>query len=254
MLAVRRLSTLSERLRARQSTPTQEQIIGGGVFAGIRNATSSPYLLGISLYLLLFTTLSTVLFFQLAGIADRTFADRAARTAFFARVDLLTNGLTLVLQLFAFGNLVRVFGLTLTLGVLPAISMAGFALLGTFPAVAVVVVFQAVRRACEFAIARPAREVLFIVLPREDRYKAKNFIDTVVYRLGDQVGAWSQVLMVALGLGVVGIAWAAVPLSFVWLVNGLWLGRQQDVLASATGAEPPEGPVGLKTVATDAYT
>ncbi len=193
VVAVRRLSKLSERLRAVQSAPTQEQIIGGSVLAGIRNATSSPYLLGISLYMLLFTTLSTVLYFQLAGIVDRSLADRAARTAFFARVDLLTNGLALVLQLFAFGNLVRVLGLTVTLGVLPAISVAGFAILGTVPAVAVVVVFQAVRRAGEFAIARPAREVLFIVLPREDRYKAKNFIDTVVYRLGDQVGAWSQV-------------------------------------------------------------
>ena len=125
VVAVRRLSKLSERLRAVRSAPTQEQIIGGSVLAGIRNATSSPYLLGISLYMLLFTTLSTVLYFQLAGIVDRSLADRAARTAFFARVDLLTNGLALVLQLFAFGNLVRVLGLTMTLGVLPAISVGG---------------------------------------------------------------------------------------------------------------------------------
>jgi len=242
VVAVRRLSKLSERLRAAQSAPTQEQIIGGSVLAGIRNATSSPYLLGISLYMLLFTTLSTVLYFQLAGIVDRSLADRAARTAFFARVDLLTNGLALVLQLFAFSNLVRVFGLTVTLGVLPAISAAGFAILGTIPAVAVVVVFQAVRRAGEFAIARPAREVLFIVLPREDRYKAKNFIDTVVYRLGDQVGAWSQVLLGAAGLGVVGIAWAAVPLSLVWLVNGVWLGRKQETLAAGAGPAPASDP------------
>jgi AAA family ATP:ADP antiporter len=246
VLAVRRLSQLSERLRAAQSAPTQEQIIGGSVLAGVRNATSSPYLLGISLYMLLFTTLSTVLYFQLAGIVDRSLADRAARTAFFARVDLLTNGLALVLQLFAFGNLVRLLGLTVTLGVLPAVSAAGFALLGAIPAVAVVVVFQAVRRACEFAIARPAREVLFIVLPREDRYKAKHFIDTVVYRLGDQVGAWSQVLLGAAGLGVAGIAWAAVPLSLVWVVNGLWLGRKQETLAARARAEPAPGPVGLK--------
>ena len=93
-------------------------------------------------------------------------------------------------------------------------------------------VFQAVRRAGNFAVARPTREVLFTVLPREDRYKTKTFIDTFVYRLGDQIGAWSQALLGVIGVGLAGAAWLAVPLSLVWLVNGLWLGRKQEALAA----------------------
>jgi AAA family ATP:ADP antiporter len=190
-------------------------------------------MLAISAHMLLFTILSTVLYFQQAEIVDRTFADRAARTVFFARVDLLTNMLAFVLQLFAFGQLVKIIGVTLTLAIVPVLSVAGFALLGAYPTVAVVVVFNAVRRATNFALARPTREVLFIVLPREDRYKTKNFIDTFVYRLGDQIGAWSLAALGAVGFGLIGMAWISVPLSVAWLVNGLWLGRRQEKLAAA---------------------
>ena len=238
VLAVRRLSTLTESLRQVRAVTSNEQIIGGSVIAGIRNALKSPYLLGISFYMLMFTILSTVLYFQQAGIVDRTFSDRGARTVFFARVDLLTNALAFVLQIFAFGNLVKFIGVTLTLAVLPAVSAAGFGLLGIYPTVAAVVVFQAVRRAGNFAVARPTREVLFTVLPREDRYKTKNFIDTFVYRLGDQIGAWSQAALGAAGMGLVGMAWLAVPVSLIWLVNGMWLGRRQEQLAAAVSPAP----------------
>lgn len=236
VLAVRRLARLSERLREVRGSSPNEQIIGGSVLAGIRHAISSPYMLAISLHMLLFTILSTVLYVQQAGIVDRTFADRAARTVFFARVDLLTNALAFVLQLFAFGRLVKWIGVTLTLAIVPALSVAGFALLGGYPTVAVLVAFQAVRRATNFALARPTREVLFIVLPREDRYKTKNFIDTFVYRLGDQVGAWSLAALGAAGIGLIGMAWLSVPMSIAWLVNGLWLGRTQERLAAAPAA------------------
>jgi AAA family ATP:ADP antiporter len=238
VLAVRRLSRFSEHLREVHGAASHEQIIGGSVVAGIRNAIRSPYMLAISLHMLLFTILSTVLYFQQAEIVDRTFADRAARTVFFARVDLLTNALAFVLQLFAFGQLVKVIGVTLTLAVVPVLSVAGFALLGAYPTVAVVVVFNAVRRATNFALARPTREVLFIVLPREDRYKTKNFIDTFVYRLGDQIGAWSLAALGAAGFGLIGMAWLSVPLSIAWLVNGLWLGRRQEKLASGDAFVP----------------
>ncbi|GJE69871.1 hypothetical protein CHKEEEPN_1402 [Methylorubrum podarium] len=89
------------------------------------------------------------------------------------------------------------------------------------------VVIYVLRRAGNFAIARPVREVLFTVVPREDRYKAKSFIDTVVYRLGDQVGAWSYTGLAALGFGGHAAAVVAVPLSAAWLLNALWLGRAQ---------------------------
>jgi AAA family ATP:ADP antiporter len=243
VLAVRRLSRLSERLREVRAAAPDQQVIGGSVVAGIRNAVSSPYMLGISLNMLLFTILATVLYIQQAEIVDRTFSDRAARTIFFARVDLLTNALTFVLQLFAFGNLVKLIGLTLTLAVLPAVSAAGFALLGLYPSVAAVVVFQAVRRAGNFAVARPTREVLFTVLPREDRYKTKTFIDTFVYRLGDQVGAWSVAALGAAGLGLIGLSWLAVPVSLIWFANSLWLGRRQEKLAAAAALSSSAPPV-----------
>ena len=94
--------------------------------------------------------------------------------------------------------------------------------------------FQVLRRAGNFAVARPTREVLFTVLAREDKYKAKSFIDTVVYRGGDQIGAWSFALLSSMGLGLTGIAFAAVPVSAAWLLNGWWLGRKQENMASGT--------------------
>jgi len=122
-------------------------------------------------------------------------------------------------------------GVTLTLALLPALSVAGFALLGAVPVLAVFVVFQVLRRAGEYAVARPAREVLYTVLSREDKYKAKHFIDTFVYRGGDQVGAWSMRGMAALGLGLAGTAFVAAPLAAAWLGIALWLGRRQATLA-----------------------
>ena len=122
----------------------------------------------------------------------------------------------------------------LTLALLPALCVLGFGALALAPTVAAIVAFQVLRRSSDYAIARPTREVLYTVVPREDRYKAKNFIDTVVYRAGDQVGAWSYALLSVLGLGTAGIAIVAIPLSAAWLINGLWLGRRQEFLAAKT--------------------
>ncbi|MBI2819227.1 MAG: MFS transporter [Acidobacteria bacterium] len=237
VFSVRRLSRLSDALRVKRGLPEQDQVIGGGVLAGISHALKSPYLLNICLYMLLFTILSTFLYFQQAEIVDQTFTDRTVRTAFFGRIDLLVNLLTLGVQIFLTGRTVKALGVALTLTVVPVISVAGFFTLGLLPAVAVIVGFQVFRRAGNFAIARPAREILFTVLPREDRYKAKNFIDTFVYRAGDQVGAWSYALMGVFGLGIAGTAFVAVPISIAWLLNGLWLGRRQEKLALGFASE-----------------
>jgi AAA family ATP:ADP antiporter len=99
------------------------------------------------------------------------------------------------------------------------------------PAISTLVVFQVLRRSCDYAVARPAREVLYTVVPREDRYKAKNFIDTVVYRAGDQIGAWSYALIAMLGFGSRILAAIAVALAVLWLANAWWLGRRQEALA-----------------------
>jgi AAA family ATP:ADP antiporter len=231
VFSVGRLARLSDALRRHPAPREDETPIGGGLLSGISHAFRSPYLVNVSVYMLLYTITSTFLYFEQAAVVARAFKDRAARTAFFAQVDLLVNALTLVIQLFLTGPLLRVLGVAMSLAILPALSVLGFAALGLAPVVATVVAFQVVRRTGNFAVARPTREVLFTVVAREDKYKTKSFIDTVIYRAGDQVGAWSWGLLGVVGLAAGATAWVAVPLSVVWFANAWWLGRRQERLA-----------------------
>ena len=233
VFSVRRLARLSDALRQRPAAPSGEALIGGNTLSGLTHAFKSPYLINVSVYILLFAITSTFLYFQQAGIARQSFAERGARTAFFARVDLWVNVLTLGAQLFLTGRVLRAVGVGLTLAMLPALSILGFGTLAMTPTIAVLVVYQVLRRAGNFAFARPTRELLFTVVPREDKYKAKSFIDTVIYRTGDQVGAWSYAVLGFLGLAMTGISIVAVPISIAWLLNGLWLGQKQERMAAA---------------------
>jgi ATP:ADP antiporter, AAA family len=228
---VRRLSRVSVKLSERPHPERGEVPIGGTVFAGLMKTLRSPYLLNIGVFLLLYAVTSTLLYFDQASIVSRSFSDRGAQTAFFASIDLAVNVLTLVTQIFLTGRIVCWLGVGMALALLPAMTMLGFGLLAVVPTLVVIVGFQVLRRASNFALTRPAREVLFTVVAREDRYKAKAFIDTAVYRTGDQVGAWSYALIGALGFGVTQAAAVAVILSAAWLANSLWLGKRQDALA-----------------------
>ncbi|MGQ0639355.1 MAG: NTP/NDP exchange transporter [Gemmatimonadaceae bacterium] len=220
---------------AQSQSPAQredkERVIGGGVLAGIAHAAKSPYLLGICVYMLLYTFGSTVLYFQQSGIAESTFTNSELRTAFFARIDLTVNVLTALTQMFLTGRLVKLLGVPITLTLLPALSVMGFLALAAFPVLAVLVTFQVLRRAGEYAVARPTRELLYIVVPREDKYKAKNLIDTFVYRAGDQLAAWSMARLTAVGFAMAGTALVAAPLALAWLGIGWWLGKQQEAKA-----------------------
>lgn len=241
LLAVRRLSRLSEKLTQHPRAPgAPEAPIGGGVLAGISHTFRSPYLLNVCLFIVLFTVTSTFLYFQQATIARDYFPDRASRTAFFARVDVMVNVLTLGVQLFLTARILRRLGVALTLAILPLFSALGFAGLAAAPTIAALVAFQVLRRAANFALARPTRELLYTVIAREDKYKAKTFIDTVVYRAGDQIGSWSYLLLSTFGLGIAGVALVAVPLSALWLANSLWLGRRQAAIALNSGASAPD--------------
>jgi ATP:ADP antiporter, AAA family len=208
-----------------------ERPLGGSILAGIGHALRSPYLLSVSAFMLLFAITSTFLYFQQAEIVSKSFADKGAQRAFFATIDLAVNVLTLVVQLFFTGRIVLLLGVALALALLPALTIAGFALLAVTPSLATIAVFQVLRRAGDYAIARPTREVLFTVVPREDRYKTKGFIDTFVYRLGDQVGAWSVDLLNKTGALAATIA--AIVIAGLWLLDGLWLGRRQKTLEAA---------------------
>lgn len=208
--------------------------IGGSVWAGITHVLRSPYLLGISAFFVLFTIGSTVLYFQQADIVGRTYADRATRTTMLARLELVVQSLTLLTQIFFTGRLIRWLGMGMALAFLPLVSVLGFAALGTWPVFMVVAVLVVVRRAGNFGLNNPALEILFTVLPREDKYKAKSFIETFVYRSGDQIGAWGFAGLTALGLSLSGVAYAAVPLAVVWLVLAVWLGRRHVALAAGS--------------------
>jgi AAA family ATP:ADP antiporter len=231
VFSVRHLSRLSEALNARPKEAAS-QPIGGGVLAGITHPFKSAYLANVSLFILLFAITATFLYFQQASLVRDNFHDRGAQTAFFAQIDLAVNVITLIVQLFFTGRIVGILGVGLTLAILPALTLLGFGALTALPAVSTLVVFQVLRRSTDYAIARPTREVLYTVVPREDRYKAKSFIDTVVYRGGDQVGAWAYALIAMTGFGSALMASIAIGLAAVWLINGLWLGRRQGLLAS----------------------
>ncbi len=210
-----------------------EKPIGGGIWEGITHICRSPYLFGLFLFILLYTLTSTWTYFQQAELTKVGFTDRAARTAFFAKLDFSVNTLTLFLQVFLTGRLIKFLGVTVTLLFMPVLSLFGFAAMGIAPVIAMLATFQVARRASTFAFMRPAREVLFIVLRREDKYKAKSFIDTFGYRCGDQLGAWSYKGLQELGLGLSAISFIAVPVVAGWCALGVWLGRKQRVLAEA---------------------
>src|SRR6266571_1753145 len=167
------------------TAPDQRQIaekpMGGNIWEGITHICRSPYLFGLLLFILLYTSTSTWAYFQQADLTKYQIQDSATRTAFFAKLDLSVNTLTVFVQIFLTGRLLKWLGVGLTLVLMPALSLFGFLAIGIAPVLAVLAVFQVARRAATFALTRPAREVLFTVLRREDKYKAKSFIDTFGY-------------------------------------------------------------------------
>ncbi len=219
------------------STRTAEKAIGGSMWAGITHILRSPYLFVLFLFIIFYTVTSTWAYFQQSDLARFQIRDSGLRTAFLARLDLSVNTLELLGLIFLAGRLMKWLGVGITLVLMPALSMVGFITIGFLPLLSVLAVFQVLRRATTFAITRPAREVLFTVLPREDKYKAKSVIDTFAYRVGDQIGAWSYRGMHAGGLGLSPISFIAIPVIAVWCGLCLWLGNKQSALARAQPKE-----------------
>jgi len=221
----------------RAGDPPPEAPLGGSILAGVRAALSSPFLLAICGYLLCYTALSTALYFQQVTIVRDAVPDMAERTRLFASVDLTVNTLTLVLQIFAFSRLTALLGPGWLLALMPLVSIAGFLWLGATPTLAALIAFGVTRRVGEFAISKPAREALFTVVPREDRYKAKNFIDTVVYRGGDAASGW---VFGTLGAAV---AFVAATVSVGWAAIAFYLGaRMKSWTRDDARSSPPLQP------------
>ncbi len=188
----------------------------------------SPYLLGIAGYVLLVAVMATLLYFTRLQMVSSLVDDTDGRALIFARIDFITQATTLVLQAFITGHIMRRLGVAVALVLLPvtvALGFVGLAITGTLTAL---IVLEAVFRAVQRGIMRPARETLFTVVPRAQRYKAKAFIDTFVYRGGDAVGAQTEGLLGRLGMGLAGLAAFAVPLAVLWAMLGIWLGWMQN--------------------------
>jgi AAA family ATP:ADP antiporter len=205
--------------------------IGGGILAGATLLLRSPYLMGIVIYVFLHTSAATFLYFEQGRIVATHLSNTVERTQFFAQIDMAVSILTLALQFFVTGKLLRRFGVTFALFMLPLIAAISLTSLSIWPNLICLAIVQSGRRAADYAFSRPGREVLFTVLDREAKYKAKNFIETVVYRGGDALSGWFSAGLTALGLGFGAITLLLSPLLAFWAWLSIRLGRQQEELA-----------------------
>lgn len=226
--------------------------IGGSAWAGLRAVVRSRYLSGIAGYIVLMTVLATVIYFtrlqMVAGVAD----DLDARAALMGSIDMWTQIVVLILQLTLTGKLIQRFGLGVALAILPVATALGFIGLAIYGSFVVLIVLEATNRAVQRGITRPAREALFTVVSREDKYKAKAVLDTFMYRAGDVVGAQAEGALGRLGMAMGGLVSVVVPLALVWAALGLWLGRMHARGAHADTAPPapghaPSNPPGRRT-------
>jgi len=220
-------------------------VIGGSAWEGLGAVTRSPYLLAICAYVLVVAIMSTLVYFTRLQMVAALGTDLDQRTTVFARIDMITQAATLLLQALVAGHLMKRLGSSVALALLPAVAALGFLGLAIAGSLAALVAFEALFRAVQRGIMRPARETLFTTVSRSDRYKAKAFIDTFVYRTGDVVGAQTEGLLGRLGMGLAALAAFAVPLALAWMALGLWLGWTQRARASGSAELPQQQATGV---------
>ena len=209
-----------------------EKVIAGNAWSGMQAVFASRYLMGIATFIALMTFISTMLYFQQAGLVADAFADRGERRAFYAQIDLLVSALTIIFQIYLTARIVKWLGVGLTLAIVPALMALGFVLLGLYPTLAVLVVVQVIYRAGRYGLTKPAREILWTVLGREAKYKSKPFLDAAVYRGGDLLSGWIYTGLLALGMSIGAIALTAAPVAGLWTLLALKLGSRQEDLAN----------------------
>jgi AAA family ATP:ADP antiporter len=189
----------------------------------------SPYLLGISLFVVLLSWATTFLYLEQQAMVAKVFATSNERTRFFSNFDFWVNAASLITQAFLFARLFKWFGLRALLAAVPLLMMGGYAAYALLPTFGVLIVVLAVRRVGEYAITRPSRDSLYTVVSREEKYKAKSLIDTFIYRGGDVTsGSLHKLLIEKFGFGASGIGWVGVVISGIWLVLALALGKAQE--------------------------
>ena len=200
----------------------------GGSLDGFRLLLRSPYLLLLALFLLLMTWISTIVYFQLGELITKTFSSREARTQAYGMIDLAVNSCAVLVQLLGTGRLIARFGVGAGLLLNPIIMVIAFLAIAFSPVLMVLGGIQIVRRVAEYAIAKPTREMLFTVVDQDSRYKAKNVIDTVIYRFGDFSSAWISAAV--LPYGVTGLAIFGVIASAIWFPVAYALGKRYETM------------------------
>jgi len=213
--------------------------LGGTPWAGLVAVFRSRYLTGIAGYILLMTVMATFVYFTRLQMVAEVAGDTDARAALMGSIDMWTQVAVLVLQLALTGKIVQRFGLGVALAILPVATAIGFIGLAIYGSFLVLVLLEATNRAVQRGTTRPAREALFTLVGREDRYKAKAFIDTFIYRAGDVTGAQVEGVLGQLGLALGGLAAVVAPLAVAWAGLGLWLGRaHRDARPQEAAAVP----------------
>jgi ATP:ADP antiporter, AAA family len=200
------------------------------VIDGFLLVVKSPVLAALALHVFMYSATSTVLYVEQQQLVAHAAKTTGQQTVLLAQIDLITQLVTLAIQVLLTGRILRAFGLAVALASLPLVTALGFGALAAWMTVPALVLFQAVRRATQYALERPAREALFTVAGREVKYRTKNFMDTVVFRGGDLLTVWLQTGLTGLGVGVAPLSLALVPLSAGWVVLASWLGRSQGKL------------------------
>jgi ATP:ADP antiporter, AAA family len=218
------------------NAPTAEdplrQLLGGGAIAALPELIRSPYLMGVAMWVSLLSFGATIAYFAQANIVSATIHDAATQTRLFAGIDLAVGLLSLTTQVFATAKFLKRFGTGISAAALPAVYVVGFAAVAFAPILLVVVTLQVTQRWMNFAIANPARQVFFTVVGREEKYKAKNLIDVVIYRGSDALYGWVYDSLQALGLKLGAIALCALPIAAGWLILSTALGRAQERLTA----------------------
>ncbi|WP_028630929.1 NTP/NDP exchange transporter [Metapseudomonas resinovorans] len=215
-----------------------ERPVPGNPFSGISLVLGSPYLLGICTFVLLLSCTSTFLYFEQARLVAALFPDSRQQVRVFALIDFSVQSLSLICQLFVAGRVAQRFGVGALLAVVPLLVALGFLALALLPQFAVLAGVMVLRRVGEYAFIRPGREMLFVPLGAQQKYRAKNFIDTVVYRGGDALSAWLNTLLIGIGLAAATVALVGAGVAVAWSVLGWRLGvRHEHTESSASPQE-----------------
>jgi AAA family ATP:ADP antiporter len=200
--------------------------LGGNPFDGFALLMRSRYLLLLALFLFIMTWISTIVYFELGDLITKAFANHDARTRAYALIEVAVNGSTVLIQLFGTGRFIKRFGVTTGLLLNPAVMVVAFLAIAFSPLLLILAGIQVGRRVAEYAVAKPTREMLFTVVDQESKYKAKNVIDTVVYRGGDLCAAWASSAVLA--FGVSGLAIFGAIVSAIWFPIAYALGRRYE--------------------------